>query len=331
MPNVEGHAIDPVRVGVIGVGAMGRRHYRVYSNLRYARLVGVFDAASEAGRQVTQEYGGSAYEQMDDLLDHVDAVTLAVPTPLHFDLAMHCLERGIHVLVEKPITETLAQAKALTQAAEDSGLIVQIGHIERFNPAYLELKNVLQHMTVLAVDLRRLSPFQGSNTDVDVVLDLMIHDIDLACDLIGHDPTMVNACGLTACTDVLDYAVAYLGFGAGPLVTMTASRVTEQKVRAIDVTAREAYVEADLLNKTIQVHRRTVGEYLNYSHQGVKYRQESIVERIHVPIFEPLFLELQHFVSRIQEHRTPLVPARDGLRALRLAMAIREATDKHTV
>jgi predicted dehydrogenase len=318
--------MNQVKVGVIGVGTMGRRHYRVYSNLRHVQLAGVFDASAEAERQVTQEYGGVAYERIDDLLDNVDAVSLAVPTPLHFDLAMHCLERGVHVLVEKPITETLAQAEALTQAAEDSGLVVQVGHIERFNPAYMELKNVMQHLTALAVNMRRLSAFQGSNTDVDVVLDLMIHDIDLACDLVGQDPTAVDAYGLTAFSGVLDHTVAHLGFAEGPLVTMTASRVTEQKVRGIDVTALEAYVEADLLNKTILVHRRTVGEYLSHNHQGIKYRQESIVERIHVPIFEPLFLELQHFVACVQEHRPPLVPARDGLRALRLATTIREAT-----
>ena len=314
-----------VRVGVIGVGAMGQRHCRVYSNLRRAQLVGVFDADSKRGCEVSTRYGVASFKRMDDLLENVDAVSLAVPTPLHFDLAMHCLGRGVHVLVEKPIAETLEQAEMLTRAAEANGLIVQVGHIERFNPTYLELKNVLEGMTVLAVNLRRLSHFAGSNMDVDVVLDLMIHDVDLMLDLIGQEPVSMNAYGLTAFSNALDHVVAHLDFESGPLLTMAASRITEQKIRSIEVTTREAYVEADLLHKTISLHRRTIGEYLSLNHRGVKYRQESIVERIHVPAFEPLFLELQHFLDCILEGKTPMVPARDGLRALRITMAIRDA------
>jgi predicted dehydrogenase len=270
---------------------------------------------------MAQQYDVPFYERVDDLLKHVDAVSLVVPTPLHFDLAMRCLAQGIHLLVEKPITETVQQAETLTQAAETSGLIVQVGHIERFNPAYVELKNVMEDMTVLAVNLRRLSAYEGSNTDVDVVLDLMIHDLDLLLDLIGQEPVSVNAYGLTAFSGAIDHAVAQMCFDTGPLVTVTASRVTEQKVRSIEVTALEAYLESDLLNKNISVHRRTIGEYLNSN----KYRQESIVERIHVPIVEPLFAELQHFITCILMGESPLVPARDGLKALRLSTVIRNA------
>ena len=161
--------------------------------------------------------------------------------------------------------------------------------------------------------------------EVAVVLDLMIHDLDLVSDLIGHEPLSVIAHGLTAYDGSIDHAVAHFSFGAGPLLNVTASRVTEQKVRSIEVTAREAYVEGDLLNKTISVHRRTTGEYLNQNHRGVMYRQESVVEYIHVPMFEPLFLELQHFVDCVLENRSTLVPARDGLRALHLAETVRTA------
>jgi predicted dehydrogenase len=318
--------MDQVKLGVIGVGVMGQRHCRVYSNLRHAQFVGVFDAVPEAGRRVAQEYGVVSYGHVDDLLEQVDAVSLAVPTPLHFDLATHCLARGVHVLIEKPITETLAQGEALARTVEAGNLIVQVGHIERFNPAYLELKNVLDGMTVLAVNLRRLSAYEGSNTDVDVVLDLMIHDIDLVCDLMGREPAAIDAYGLTAFSGALDHVLAHFDFETGPLLTVTASRITEQKVRSIEVTALEAYVEADLLNKTILVHRRTIGEYQSLNHRGVKYRQESIVERIHVPTFEPLFLELQHFVDCIREHQQPSCSARDGLRALRLAQSVQQAT-----
>lgn len=294
--------------------------------------MGICDARPETGRRIAQQYDVPFYDDVDELLQHVDAVSLVTPTPFHFELAMRCLAQGVHVLVEKPITETLEQAEILTQTAEASNLIVQVGHIERFNPTFSELKNVLEDVTPLAVNLRRLSPYEGSNTDVDVVLDLMIHDLDLVLNLMKQVPTSVNAYGLTAFSGAIDHAVAHLSFESGPLVTVTASRVTEQKVRSLEVTAMEAYLEGDLLNKSILVHRRTIGEYLNNN----KYRQESIVERIHVPIVEPLFAELQHFVESVLENKTPRVTARDGLDALRLAQDIRAAihtrlVDAHSI
>jgi len=314
-----------VKVGVIGVGRMGQRHCRVYSTLRQAQLVGVCDAVPEIGHRVAEEYEVPFYEDVEALLERVDAVSIATPTPSHFDLAIRCLDRGVHMLIEKPVTETVEQAEILAQVAQSCPLVVQVGHIERFNPAYIELKNVLENMTVLAVHFRRLSPYLGSNTDVDVVLDLMTHDVDLALDLMGREPVSVNAYGLTAFSGYIDHAVAHLCFGSGPILTLTASRVTEQKVRFVEVTALEAYVEADLLNKSLSVHRRTVGEYLNHDHRGVKYRQESVVERIFVPTQEPLFLELQHFVDCILHGDAPQVSARDGLNALRLVTDIRNA------
>lgn len=319
--------MDQVRVGVIGAGKMGQRHCRIYSNLRRAHLVGICDAQPAVGCQVAQQYDVPYYEHIEALLPHVDAVSLVTPTPFHFELAMRCLAHGIHVLIEKPITETLEQAEILVNTAEASGLVVQVGHIERFNPTFIELKNVLGHMTPLAVNLRRLSPYEGSNTDVDVVLDLMVHDLDLVLDLMGQDPYSVEAYGLTAFSGSIDHVIAHLGFEARPLLTVTASRVIEQKIRSIEIAAMEAYLEADLLDKKILVHRRTKGEYLNNN----KYHQESVVERIHVPIIEPLFAELQSFVECILAGKKPLVSARDGLRVLRLAHTIRSAVYAHLI
>lgn len=313
-----------IRIGVIGVGRMGQRHCRIYANLRRAHLAGVYDANVAFGQQIAQQYDVPSFAELDDLLDEVDAVSIAAPTPLHFDLAMRCIARGKHVLIEKPIAETLAQAETLTAAAEASGLVVQVGHIERFNTAYIEMKNVLETLTPLALNFRRLSAFAGSNTDVDVVLDLMIHDTNLVLDLMGAEPLTVTTHGQSVFSNTIDHAVTQLTFPSGQLVTVTASRVTEQKVRSIEVTAREAYLECDLLNKSILAHRQTVGEYLNHNGRGVKYRQESIVERIQIPMFESLFLELQHFVDAILDSKPTLVSARDGLRALQLATTIQQ-------
>lgn len=323
--------MNPIRVGVIGLGRMGQQHCRVYSTLRRAQLSGVHDVNAELGRSIAQRLEAPFFSRVEDLLKEVDAVSLVTPTPSHYDLAMMCLEHGVHLLVEKPITETLEQAEALTRAAEESGLVVQVGHIERFNPAYIEMKNVLEDLTVLAVNFRRLSAYAGSNTDVNVVLDLMIHDLDLVLELIGEEPTEIAAYGLTATGNAVDHVNVQLSFPSGPLVLLTASRLTEQKVRAIDVTAWEAYVEADLLHKSVDIHRRTIGQYLNHNKRGVKYRQESLLERILVPVVEPLFSELQHFIESVAEKRTPLVTPRDGMKALRLATQICEAAERRMI
>ncbi len=316
--------VDKIRIGLIGAGRMGKNHCRVYSTLRHVELVGIFDQNFAVGQKLAEQYQVPLFSNLDKLLESVDAVSIVTPTPTHFGLAIECLKRNIGVFVEKPITENTADAQILVNIAKDSGNIVQVGHIERFNPVYSELKNVLESMSVLAVNFRRLSPYAGSNTDVDVVLDLMIHDLDLALDLVGQEPIAIDAFGLTAFSGGIDHAVVNLRFAQGSLLTVTASRITEQKVRSIEVTALEAYTEADLLNKAIAVHRSTVGEYLQHNQRGVKYRQESIVERINVPIAEPLFLELQHFVDCVRHKTEPSVSAAHGLSALRLATMIRK-------
>jgi predicted dehydrogenase len=323
--------MNQVKVGVIGLGRMGQQHCRVYSGMRRALLVGVCDINPEVGRQVARRFDVPFFSNPDELIDSVEAISLVTPTPYHYALAMKCIERGMPVMIEKPIAETLEQAEALTKAVEAKGSICQIGHIERFNPAYMELKNVLDEMNMLAINFRRLSAYAGSNTDVDVVLDLMIHDTDLVLNLVGEEPVSITASGLSAYGKAIDYAVAQLRFNHGPLVTLTASRLTEEKIRAVEVTAMEAFLEGNLLNKTVTVHRRTVSQYLNHNKQNVKYRQESILESVLVPVVEPLLSELQHFVDCVIEGKQPLVKPRDGFRALRLAIAIRDAIQENMV
>jgi len=268
-------------------------------------------------------YDVPIFQDIDDLLDEVDAVSIATPTPTHYDLVRRCVEHNVHVLVEKPVTETIENAEQLARMVADSGLIVQVGHIERFNPTYLELKKVIEILNVLAINFRRLSPYSVSNKDVDVVLDLMVHDLDLSIDLTGKEPASINALGLTPFSSGLDHVAAQLFYPEGPLITLTASRITEEKVRCVDVTAEDAFVEADFLNKNISIHRCSTGEYSPINHGGVKYRQESFIERILVPNAEPLGLEIKHFLECVSNQCTPCVSVLDGLKALRLALQIR--------
>jgi virulence factor len=316
--------MEQVRIGVIGTGRMGQNHCRVYSNMRHAKFVGVCDVNADLGKEMARKFEVSYFRDVDSLLENVDAVSICTPTPEHYELVMRCLERNIHVMVEKPFTETLEQAQALKKAAEaQKKLIVQVGHIEMFNPTFIELRKVLEGMEVLAMNFNRLSPFQGSNVDVDVVLDLMIHDIGLIVNLFTKEPASMDAHGFSVFSGTIDHGLAILQYAPAPLVSLTASRVTEQKVRAIAVTTKEAFIEADLLNKNISVHRRTLGDYVNHKN-GVKYRQESLIERIVVPAMEPLYLELQDFVNCVIENKIPQVTAADGYNALRFVLLLRD-------
>jgi predicted dehydrogenase len=310
--------MNTVRTGVIGVGTMGERHCRVYSSLRHVRLIGIADRDRNRGQVVAANYETRYFEDYQELLAEVDAVSIATTTPSHFNLAMQALEHGIHVLVEKPMTETLEEAEQLVIKANECNKILQVGHIERFNPAFLELKNVTEGMKLVAVNIRRLSPFDTSNTDVDVIRDLMIHDLDLVVDLVGNSVEGLNAWGRSISTEAIDHAVANLSFRQGPIATLFASRITEQKVRLIEVIAEGAYIEADLLSKSLLIHRRTFPQFFDAD----KYRQESVIERIHVPMAEPLMLELSHFTECVREGKSSRVSGKDGQYALQLAQAV---------
>lgn len=309
--------MKPIRVGVIGAGLMGERHCRVYANLRGVDFVGLFDIDPGRGREIADKYEARYFESPSALLREIDAVTIATPTPYHFDLAIESFAAGVHSLIEKPLTYTLDQGQKLCDSARESGLVVQVGHIERFNPAYIELKNVADDLPVVAIVIRRQNSADASNTDVDVINDLMIHDIDLLLNLVGLPVDGVTAYGRSLLGGAIDHAVANFQFRDGPIATLIASRITQQKVRTVDITARNAYVEGDLLNKSLAIHRRVFGEYVS-----AKYRQESVMERIHIPIFEPLLLQLQHFIGCIRDKRKPDVSVDDGLRAMEYATKI---------
>lgn len=322
--------MNTVRIGVIGAGIMGERHCRVCSNLPRVELVGVADLNEERGRQVAEHHDSVYFRDYRELLSRVDAVTIAASTQAHYALTAECLERGLPVMVEKPIAETIEQAQELVKMAEERKLVLQVGHIERFNPAYIELKHVTDGMTITGINVRRLSPFDTSNTDVDVIRDLMIHDLDLVVNTVNLEIEGIHAWGRSIHTSGIDHAVATLSFRNGPIAILAASRVTEQKVRAIEIIAEGAYVEADLLNKSVLIHRRMFPQYLD-NHKTIKYRQESVIERIQVPMSEPLMLELRHFVDCVREGTPTEVPGSAGLCALQLAEVIRREIARPTL
>jgi predicted dehydrogenase len=314
----------PIRIGVVGVGNMGQHHTRVLSFLKDVELVGVADVNVERGLSVASQYRVRFFEDYRDLLPHVDAICIAAPTRLHHAVGMACLEAGIHVLIEKPIAASIGEAESLVNQAAQSGCILQVGHIERFNPAFLELNKVLKTEELLAIEAHRMSPYTHRAADVSVVLDLMIHDIDLLLELVADRVVKLTASGSSSSgTGHLDYVTATLGFANGIVATLTASKVTHRKIRSLVAHCKQSLTEADFLNNEILIYRQTTADYMtNYGQ--VLYRQDGLIEKVHTSNIEPLHAELEHFVHCVRGGDRPSVGGEQALKALRLASSIEQ-------
>lgn len=312
-----------VPVGVIGVGAMGRHHVRVFQELPGAELVGVHDVDGERAEEVASEYGIQALS-LDELLDAVEAVSLVVPTPFHHEMGQQIAESGTHLLVEKPLTETLTEGESLIETAEENDVLLQVGHIERFNPAVRSVAEFVDDLDIIAVEARRLGPPIDPDRTVDdgVILDLMIHDIDVVCSLVDEPVTSVSGDG-TAGTE---YVTSTLEFENGIVGSLTASRVTQKKVRELTITAEDCQVTVDYTDQTVMINRRTRPEYLT-NNGGVRYRSEHVVEQPTVDNGEPLKKELGSFLDSVRSGNDPVVSGADGLRALKLAYRISDAVE----
>ncbi|SNZ16938.1 Predicted dehydrogenase [Natronoarchaeum philippinense] len=307
-----------LRTGVIGVGSMGQHHARVYRELPETRLVGVADADADAARAAADTYETAAME-IEELLDAVDAVSIAVPTPYHYETASAALDSGVDVLVEKPFVDSLDAGRRLIDRARERGRTLQVGHIERFNPAVRALTDIVPDLNVIAVDARRLGPPLDRDLETSAVLDLMIHDIDVLLALIGDDVTVAEAAG----TADGQYVTATVELGDGVIGSLTASRVTQQKVRELSITAEECQVHVDYISRSVQIHRHSIPEYIERN-GDIRYRHENIVEHPTVDNGEPLKKELSAFASAVEDGTEPVVTAEDGLKALELAREIED-------
>ena len=315
---------EPLRIGVIGVGNMGQHHTRVLSLLKDIELVGVADINVERGIDVASKYRVRFFEDYRDLLAHVDAVCVAVPTRLHHPVGMSCLQAGVHVLIEKPIAASIAEAESLVNAAAEAHRILQVGHIERFNPAFQELGKVLKTEELLALEAHRMSPYSDRANDVSVVLDLMIHDIDLLLELADSSVVKLTASGSRASdSGYLDYVTATLNFANGIVATLTASKVTHRKLRSIAAHCKNSLTEADFLNNEILIHRQTTANYVT-DYGQVLYRQDGLIEKVYTSNIEPLHAELEHFINCVRGGNQPSVGGEQALKALRLASSIEQ-------
>jgi predicted dehydrogenase len=309
---------ETTRVGVIGVGSMGQNHARVYRSLPDVELVGVYDADMSRAAEVAEEYGTEALE-LGDLLDAVDAVSIAVPTRYHYDAARECIDAGVHVLVEKPFVEDPADGRTLVDFAAERDVVLQVGHIERFNPAVRTLMEIVEDLDIIAVTTERLGPPLDREIEDSAVMDLMIHDLDIVLALIDGDLVSADAVGAREAR----YAAANLQFDSGVVAELTASRVTQEKVRRLTISAEEARVKVDYIDQTIEIHRQSAPEYVK-GDGDVRYRHENVVERVTVDRGEPLRNELAAFVEAARAGAEPVVSGEDGLRVLELTRRLDE-------
>jgi predicted dehydrogenase len=304
-------AESPVRAGVIGVGALGRHHARVWAETAGATLVGVHDVDAARAAEVAARHGCRVFPDAPSLLAAVDAVSIAVPTVDHHAVARLALERGRDVLVEKPITATLEQADDLIALAAARQAILQTGHIERFNPATAVLLE--SGKGARFVEVHRLGSFSARSLDVDVVLDLMIHDLDIVLALDGTEAVQIEAVGIPVLTQRVDIANARLRFASGLIANLTASRVSVEKVRKFRVFAPRTYVSADFTAREAKVYRLEADE---------AGRPRVVAEKRGAPEQEPLRRQIEAFLKAVVHRSAPVVPGTDGRRALALARAI---------
>jgi len=302
--------------GVIGVGRMGSAHARVYEELSDVRLVGVADADAERAEAVAADHDTRAFDA-ETVLERADLVSIAVPTRYHYDVARRAIEKGVHLLVEKPFVDDVADGRDLVGRAKEAGVTLQVGHVERFNPAVRTLQDVVADSDVIAVQARRLGPPIDRDLTSSMAFDLMIHDIDVVRSIVGGDVAEVTAEGARDNR----FVDATLRFENGVLASLTASRVTQQKVRRLSVTADESKINVDYTDQSIEIHRHSLPEYVERG-GNLRFRHESIIERPTVENGEPLKAELESFVETVRTGGTPVVTGRDGLRAVELAARI---------
>jgi len=311
--------MSELRAAVVGAGRLGTLHAAKYAASAGVRLAYVVDLDDPRATELASRYGATPSTNFRSLDGKVDVVTVASPGVTHFEIASHLLRAGCDVLLEKPMAATLQDARALTELAEGGDRILQIGHLERFNPVVNHLRSVLNRPRF--VECHRLAPFTERGTDVDVVLDLMVHDLDVLISLTGADAISVEALGVAVLTDQIDVANARIRFSNGMIANMNVSRVAPRRERKIRFFQSDAYISVDYEARRIQLYRKTPPS------AGSTYSTIS-AEQIDLGEADPLADEVASFIASVRSRNTPAVTARDGLRAIELIERIRTSMEQ---
>ncbi|MBI2383042.1 MAG: Gfo/Idh/MocA family oxidoreductase [Gammaproteobacteria bacterium] len=305
-----------IRTAVVGAGYLGKFHAQKYAALDASELRAVVDLNAAAAQSVAAQCGARHYTDYHAILGEVDAVSIVTPAAAHYEIARDCLRAGVDVLVEKPITLEVGQARELIDLAADRGRILQVGHLERFNPATLKLEQVVRDP--LFIESHRIAPFKPRGTDVDVLLDLMIHDIDLALSLVGREVLSVEACGAPVLSDHVDIANARIHFEGGCVANVTASRISLKSERKMRFFQRDAYVSADFHTRQVGVYRRVPKADGGYEIAQEQFQLDG----------DALRAEIESFLHCVGTRSQPKVGGEDGRRALAAALKVRAAMSR---
>lgn len=318
---------DILKVAVIGAGVMGKNHLKTYKSLSGVELVGVYDIFAESAKAAAETFGIKAFNSLEEVAAQVDAVSVVTTSVTHADVGEFFLNKGIHCLIEKPLATTEEECHRLINAAAKNNVVLLVGHIERFNPAVEQMAKILSDTSkVRSLTAQRMSAASGRITDVDVAMDLMIHDIEVIQSLVKSPVNRVQACSVKTKDkpEGKDYITAILEFENGATANLTASRITQARVRTLTVTTDTNYIDMDFINQSINVHSQGRMPYVNQESipEWMNYGLKGSVEQLFIPTNQPLAAELNHFADCVRGKATPRISGEAALNALRVVWEV---------
>ena len=323
------------KIGVVGVGHLGKRHLENLMSLNKAFCAGFYDKNINRANQLENETGAKKFFSIQELLDQSEAIIIAVPTSDHYKVGRLCLESGKHVFIEKPICANIAEAEAMVELANSKKLILQVGHVERVNPAVLTLKETDIPLEPRYIETHRLAPYRIRGTEVPVVLDLMIHDLDVILSLVNSPITNVSATGVSIMTKSVDIANARLEFSNGCVANITSSRVAKDYVRKLRLFEQEIYITIDFLQgltevyKVLDENKENPTALISAPLETNGQNRQIVYEKLKQKTINALALELENFIASIDGEEQPIVTGEEGLEALELAMLIQESIEQN--
>ena len=320
---------EPINIGVIGVGHLGQHHVKHYKSIEDANLIGIFDIDNDRAEKIGNKYDVPIFQKIEYLLDQVDAVSIVTPTPNHIEAARQCINKKKHVFIEKPITVTLEEADELLKLSKEKGVLIQVGHIERLNPALVALKPY--PIEPKFIEIQRLAPYTARGTDVPVVLDKMIHDIDIVLSIANSNVNSIQASGLSILTDSIDIANARIRFKNGTIASLTSSRIAQVELRKIKIFGKNFYATIDLLLGLTEIYTvvkkpTDVPKAIKTKEFEYKNKKTLIAyEKPKIIVKDSLRLELFNFIKSIKGESEPIVSGEKAKEALKVALDIQKA------
>ncbi|PLS17556.1 hypothetical protein CVD28_11185 [Bacillus sp. M6-12] len=317
--------MSTLKIGIAGVGSMGFNHCKVVQKMKNIQFIGVYDIDRNRSLQISKTFSVPFFLSYDDLINAADAVIIAVPTSLHYSLTRRAIEKGKHVLVEKPFVSSMDEAKQIVKMAEEASVIVQVGHIERFNPAFIWLSDNINPQDMISIEARRLG-VPNRYIDTDVILDVMIHDIDIMMQLMNSPLSSVSGVGYYKENNKqLEAASALLSFQNGCFASLLSSRLALEKKRSIYVTEKTRFLKSNLLTKEITIHHKTLPTQDNI----LPPQHSHIIENVSISNTEPLYEEIKHFLHSIQSMQSPMAGVQEAAKVLEVALKIKEQIENN--